>query len=178
MHVPVFNPKSWALIYMPSASALHPHSPEDLFGFVGGQNTPKSHTFWRLLTSEGVVRDFTFNDRPSLVIATGCLLEAEELNRAGTIFSIHTKALLQRLANWNALRMRSSSYLEPPAPRDVLDIVELFNQPAVLSLDQRKSFSWQDVVKWLGWEFEMSTIPDPMEKEQQVLTDLCNLWTP
>lgn len=83
------------------------------------------------------------------------LYEPEGSKYAGTpVFSVHANAVLLTLYRWYLIRNGSPAvtinYTMGMYKSRCVDICEAFYSPTILSLERRSSFSYLDVVKWLG----------------------------
>lgn len=180
LQIPVFDPHSWALLYIPCGeNRLPPHSPSD-FLLPDGKFLPRK---FRVVSKTSEVQEYAFDSRASLLDAMHLLANDTIVQSAGTLFTIHNLGLLQRLHRWATLRAHSHGMDGPNAlPGTIVDMVEEWHRPAIITYEQRRHFQWRDIYRWMELAPVTNTPqgvePDAFVLEQNVLMSLCQLWTP
>ena len=187
MSVPIFNPEGWALLYFSMPGSPYPQTPDEVFvkdykrvREVGSAEalgytvvSQRVHKIF-VVDSAGNFEAFEFGcDAGELIVALTNALNSSLAQGAGRLFTIHQSSMIERLLHWRDLRARLM--LEVPIlPRvpAMIDIVDKFNYPAIISLDQRRAFSTVQVRLWLGMN-------QPAEEneatERRTLTNLCQI---
>lgn len=165
MSLPTFNPNAWALLYfrIPGSDAL-PITPDEFFV---GENP--AVTLSLLSQAPGIQMEWTACNPEQLFAVLKQALGHPIFTCSGKLFTVHKTGLLERIYNWMWLAESSKLALPMPIPRwmtPVVDIVEEFHKPAILTFQQRRDFSAKVVNFWLGGEITSS---------QDTLWRLCHL---
>ena len=166
MSAPVFDPKAWCLLYfsVPDSEALPIHPGEF---FVA---EPREVTLNLVSNLASEIPQIWYATTPAEVYdALAQALAHDIFTCAGKMFTVHKASLLERLLNWKAMARASEDLAPAGRPRlmtPVVDLVEEFHKPAILTYQHRKDFGAALVNFWLG---------GPTTSTQTTLWRLCHI---
>ena len=166
MSVPVFDPKAWCLLYfsIPESEALPIHPGE----FFSAE--PREVRLNLLSHQPGVLRVWPCFGPEDLYASMKEALDHDIFRCSGKLFTVHKISLLERLRNWMQLSRSAELALPMGLPTrwmiPVVDLVEEFHRPAILTYQHRKEFGADLINYWLG---------RPATTTQDTLWRLCHI---
>jgi hypothetical protein len=166
MLIPEYDPDAWSLIYFREYDPLtelpqkrFPSSPSEVIHF----KTPL--VVARLCNGVVDTAEWPTYTPEMLGVTLAAAEEHPFITDVGTIYSIHPQNVLGRILHWS--KLRHGALGDALAPQRMLNLVDLFHGPAVLTLSDRLNFSTALIQEWTGIETEE---PD---KETATLLQLC-----